>query len=294
MAMAPRCTAVVIDSSTGPRSRSTSAVRCGSSIARASWCATASTCRGQGPSSRAACARAAGRRAQGTRRRCGGCHRRVAWARRKFGLGIAAASLACGRREEVEVTTPSSAPPSERTVLRELLAENRTRDPEYGGGLSNHLSMALVALAQLGADDARLAAFARRYERRLDPMRALAEPIAWAKWRDGLGREEALTSVLAAFDLRLRERGRDEVLAEVVPALVPALGAQLFHGLIRTAYALRIADDEELAHGLAYWASAATPLRALPAATAASDSPAALMAAARSDRELAQPIRGGP
>ncbi|HWB79139.1 MAG TPA: questin oxidase family protein, partial [Nannocystaceae bacterium] len=156
----------------------------------------------------------------------------MAWARRKFGLGIAAAPFACGRREEVEVTAPTSAPPSERTVLRDLLAENRTRDPEYGGGLSNHLSMALVALAQLGADDARLAAFARRYERRLDPMRALAEPIAWAKWRDAIGREAALTSLLAAFDLRLRERGRDEVLAEVLPMLVPALGAQLFHGLI--------------------------------------------------------------
>jgi hypothetical protein len=53
--------------------------------------------------------------------------------------------------------------------LRALLAENRTRDPEFGHGLSNHQSMALGALAALGADQTRLAAFADHYAPRLRP-----------------------------------------------------------------------------------------------------------------------------
>src|SRR5262245_19139479 len=46
---------------------------------------------------------------------------------------------------------PSVVAPPLRTssVLAELLAENRARDPEYGDGLANHQSMASVALTSL-------------------------------------------------------------------------------------------------------------------------------------------------
>jgi hypothetical protein len=214
-------------------------------------------------------------------------------------LGGAALAIGCGDRARDSaaptepVVTPTE-PPAQRERLRALLADDRARDPEYQGGLSNHLPMALVALAELGADDARLVAFADRYGKRLDPMRELGEPLPWTHWRDGLGRHDAFGGLLGAFDRRLRERGRDEVLAEALPVLVPSVGALLFHGLLRAAYAVRVNDDEELAHGLAYWATAATPLRPLPPRTSARATPLELAKAAWSDPALAGAIRGGP
>lgn len=227
---------------------------------------------------------------------------RDTWTRREVGRAVAIAGVvgvACGPSGDPGAvppmtSTPSITPPSQRERLRALLAEDRAFDPEYHGGLSNHLPMALVALAELGADDARLVEFAARYGKRLQPMRELGEPMPWKSWKGGLGRPASFGALLGAFDRRLRERGRDEVLAESLPVLVPSLGALLFHGLLRTAYAVRVQDDEELAHGLAYWATAAKPLRSLPPPTAAAGSPLELARAAWADRELSGPIRGGP
>lgn len=212
-------------------------------------------------------------------------------------IGGAAIAIGCGDRGRDSATPtelPVTQPPAQRERLRTLLAEDRALDPEYQGGLSNHLPMALVALAELGADDNRLVAFAERYGRRLQPMRPLGDPLPWARWQDGLGRPEAFGGLLGAFDRQLRERGRDAVLAESLPALVPSLGALLFHGLLRTAYALRVQDDEELAHGLAYWATAATPLRPLTPASPSGASPLELAQQAWADSDLSGAIRGGP
>ena len=55
----------------------------------------------------------------------------------------------------------------------ELLDASGQYDAEFDSGdftgLSNHLPMALAALKRLGADDARLAAFASGYSQRLRP-----------------------------------------------------------------------------------------------------------------------------
>src|SRR4051812_23649887 len=59
---------------------------------------------------------------------------------------------------------PARVPKRERfAMLTELLFQNRLYDVEYQGGLSNHLSMALVALQRLGATDARLREYFDRY-----------------------------------------------------------------------------------------------------------------------------------
>src|SRR5436190_19892522 len=92
---------------------------------------------------------------------------RVVVNRRQFALGLtaAAAPTSCGttmtppHQTEPKAAVPgvnTPLPRPRRASLRELLAENRTRDPEFGSGLSNHQSMALGALAKLGADDRRL------------------------------------------------------------------------------------------------------------------------------------------
>jgi hypothetical protein len=44
-------------------------------------------------------------------------------------------------------------------TLVELLSDGARHAPEFGGGLSNHLPMALLALQRLGADDTHLTAW---------------------------------------------------------------------------------------------------------------------------------------
>jgi hypothetical protein len=127
-------------------------------------------------------------------------------------------------------------------------------DAEYSGNLSNHLPMALVALARLGADDQRLAAFADHYAIRLRP----APPIeAWPRgvaWPLRLGEPGAWPSYRSLFRAWLKSEGTAAVLAQALPLLMRGVGAAAFHGLIRTACASTAGHAPELADALAYWA----------------------------------------
>jgi hypothetical protein len=71
--------------------------------------------------------------------------------------------------------------------LRQQLDLCASYDAEYSGNLSSHLPMALVALARLGADDARLAAFAERYATRLRPAPAAEPWPAGEPWQRHFG-----------------------------------------------------------------------------------------------------------
>ena len=62
------------------------------------------------------------------------------------------------------------------SVLFDRLDDGLRHAPEYRGGLSNHLPMALVALDALGADAERLCRFASDYARRLEPRQS-ARPL---------------------------------------------------------------------------------------------------------------------
>jgi len=150
-------------------------------------------------------------------------------------------------------------------TLAELLANNRARDPEFGDGLSNHQSMALVALVEMGAGAQRLRAFATRYDRNLERLRPRGPSVAYAEIDRALGKPEAFVGMVDAFAAELRSRGRDAVLRATLPKLWPSVGTVAFHGVIRTAYAVRRDEDPlELAYALAYWASRAVALRPLP------------------------------
>ena len=139
-------------------------------------------------------------------------------------------------------------------TLRALLDDGARFDVEYGGGLSNHLPMTLVALKRLGADDARLAAFASHCARKLRPAPAAMAWPAGDAWASRLGQREAWPAYRGLFSQWLASEGAGDVLRQVLPALLPGCGAAAFHGLIRTAYAVQTAHRQELADGLAYWA----------------------------------------
>ena len=209
--------------------------------------------------------------------------------RRELTLGFTASAAGCtpslSAPEQPRSAAPAAATtpsvPAQRS-LDELLAYNRTRDPEYDGSLSNHLSMALGALAKLGATDARLTAFAERYE--TEPLRARS-PLASPDFRASLGTRAAFVALAEQFEAACRERGRHALLGEVLPEVLPGLAGGAFHGLIRSAYALDAEDDAELAHGLAYFVTVAAPFPALPAPRADASTGARELA----DRALADP-----
>lgn len=162
-------------------------------------------------------------------------------------------------------------------ALRARLVDAARFDAEYGASLSNHLPMALTALARLGASDERLAEFAQRYARRLH---AAPPAQAWPDgdaWRAHLGRPQAWPAYRALLRDWTAHEGAAAVLQQVLPTLMTGVGAAAFHGPIRVAYALAANHAAELVDALAYWACRWFPLGA-PAAAGSTADPARLLA----------------
>ncbi len=148
--------------------------------------------------------------------------------------------------------------------LATLLAHNRELSPEYGGGLSNHVSMGLYALSALGASDERLSAFAEASLPALEPLSYQhATEVTHESFARSLRRPAAFIGFRTLFERELATLGRADALRKYLPTLLPGIGAAGFHALIRTAYGVRFADDAEIADGLAYWATAFLPLGSL-------------------------------
>lgn len=151
-------------------------------------------------------------------------------------------------------------------MLLRLLDEAGAHDPEYGNGLANHLPMAWLALARLGASEARLREFATRYvaDKALRPARQRQPWPAGDAWAGRLGRRAAWPRYLDLFEEWIAHEGAADVLAQVLPTLMPGVGAAAFHGLIRTAAGVQAGHPGEVAQGLALWASWHQPLGPWP------------------------------
>ena len=147
-------------------------------------------------------------------------------------------------------------------VLASLIDAGAQHDAEYRGGLSNHLPMALLALRRLGASDARLSAFAATYGARLEAAPAAQAWPAGDPWPGRLGERQAWPAYRHLFAQWLTYEEATDVLTQVLPTLMTGCGGAAFHGLIRTAYALRSESMAELTDALAYWACVHMPLRA--------------------------------
>jgi len=139
-----------------------------------------------------------------------------------------------------------------------LLAEN---GPEYAGHLANHGPMAAEALVALDRPEA-VVPWVESYRRRLREHPGSTRPIDLRQWRGALGDNARVGDWIAFFDHQLKEGPWSGVLGEWVPRLAPGVIAAAFHGVIRTAHAVRslgvqetAARRRELAEGLGYWAA---------------------------------------
>lgn len=146
-------------------------------------------------------------------------------------------------------------------TLAPLLDRNHELRPDYRGGLSNHVSMALYSLSALGASSAQIQRFAESHWPRLEPLPSEPGPVIGAEsWKAHLGRREAINGYRTFFTAAIVRDGRDATLRRYLPDLLPGIGAAAFHPLIRTGYGVRFGDDREVSDGLAYWATAFLPL----------------------------------
>ena len=181
-----------------------------------------------------------------------------------------------------------------RPATRALIEEAHRFSAFYRDGFANHLPMALVALDAMGADDARIAAFARAYEGQLEPIAAADTRIHPGDEATFLGRAAHYPAWVEYFDERLTREGSKAVLSAWSAKLSEAIGAAAFHGAIRTAYAVESGVAREFAHALAYWAAA---YRAMPtpAEPHGHESPGQVLAAISADPEHAgkRPPGGG-
>jgi hypothetical protein len=175
------------------------------------------------------------------------------------------------------------------SILAKLLTEAEVYDPEYGGGLCNHLPMALVALDQMGATPGRLNEYRRTHVSWLEKLPAGDSAPAGA-WPFRKADRTAFIDLQADFRQRIARDGWEVVLRATLPELAPGLSAAAFHGLIRTAMGVVGRHDGEIASGLAYWAAHWQRLGvalSAPAETPPSADPLALLERLRGDPRFA-------
>jgi hypothetical protein len=121
-------------------------------------------------------------------------------------------------------------------------------------------------LSELGAGPLRLREFADRYLSRFESMELPPTAVPLADWRPLRGQALAYPALLATFRQALASAGRDAVLRDTLPALLPGVAAAALHGVIRTAHAIESGHADELAQALAYWAWRWQPLATPPQA----------------------------
>lgn len=136
-------------------------------------------------------------------------------------------------------------------LLNELLDSGAQFDPHYLPSFnSDHLPMALVALAQLGGQDAVLADFATRYQQRLRPV---IDGPEVANVAAGRGNVEAFESVRRLIRQEISGAGPAMVIAKYLPGLLPSIPTGAFHPIIRLGFAIKAKHEGEIASALSYW-----------------------------------------
>lgn len=140
-------------------------------------------------------------------------------------------------------------------LAERLLVHRNQHGPHYGGYLSDHLPMALLAMWANGAGKDALETYAMRYRQRLDPPveHVLHPPTEIAGAVGDLG---AYGSLLAYFDREVAHVGTQATLETWLPQLVSGWVRFAFHPVIRLAYGIRFDVASEVVAGLAYLASA--------------------------------------
>jgi hypothetical protein len=167
-------------------------------------------------------------------------------------------------------------------VLDEALESIADAGPDLRNGLTNHAPMAIEALTAMGRGDL-VMGWLRGYRKDLLPRPAAHGRISRGDWRFALARADRFSDWRELFDEELKQAAWPVVLEKWAARLAPGIAAAATHGVIRVGHAVRtlaqgetLARRNELADGLALWASTyqALPTNLSPNAAAARPSEA--------------------
>jgi len=170
-----------------------------------------------------------------------------------------------------------------RVELNEVLDEELIYDATTKSGLTNHLPMALVAKAGLGAGSDELRRFAKAYRSRLAPLQVPHDRLTNVTWQRAIGEADAYPDLLAYFNREVTTNGLDATLRAHLDQLVEGVSGAGFHGVIRLAYALESDAPERVSAGLAYFGATAMKLGPLEKGPATSESPEELLQSLATD-----------
>jgi len=158
--------------------------------------------------------------------------------------------------------TRAGSPAAQTTRLDELLLAHADALPEHAGSGANHYPMAAEALVAFGRADAIEPSWVSDASLYAGTAGRAGPIVSDADIAAAFGDYERFGDWLALFRSELEREPWRAVVRRWAPRLAPAVSAAAFHGVIRTAHAVRAlqrgetpARRNELAVGLAYWAS---------------------------------------
>ncbi len=151
-------------------------------------------------------------------------------------------------------------------MLDELLTKARgfgfeflrtNADGTIDADICNHLDLALISSAELGASDAELRRFYDSYVPRwpLEPVAPIRRPITGADWHLHLGDRRYEPEYRQFFADEVRRLGPADAVRQYLPVFIEGPASSAYHAMIRVSYACLRGDATEVALGLAYWAA---------------------------------------
>jgi len=166
----------------------------------------------------------------------------------------------------------------EKKVLAvvETLLNDQSYHIEFNGYLTNHVKHAVVALKGLEASPQRIQEYYDTYVKcttygyGLEPARPSAHTITQDNWQVYFGKHCNFTSYCQFFDQKEKELGRERVLREYVPSLLPGCVGSFMHSTMHLGWALDSENRWMIIEGLAYMAFSylsCHPERTYPAAS---------------------------
>lgn len=138
-------------------------------------------------------------------------------------------------------------------MIKNIVNSFNYLEPTYGGGLSNHLPMSLVALEGIGASEERILEYGKWYikEKDIKTLNTKNDVLVGSLY-DHLGKRDRYFELKVFFSNEIEKYGIKKTLENYSDLLVKGSSGDAFHGLIRLAYGIDSDNELEIISGLAY------------------------------------------
>ncbi|RXJ73758.1 hypothetical protein CS022_07020 [Veronia nyctiphanis] len=134
----------------------------------------------------------------------------------------------------------------------QLVSQAHKYLPTYGGSLSNHLPMALMAMEKIGANRQQLETEYRAHEQHLE---LFSESRLINNLQPERGNPDTLLALIDFYHADIVANGMREAVEKAINELLPGLAAASFHGIIRLSYAVESNSPHEVSHALGLFAA---------------------------------------